>query len=194
MAVMGCGVDVIYPPEHEALRARILDSGGAILSEYPPGTQPLPGNFPARNRIISGLSVGVLLVEGSRKSGGRITADCAAEQGRDLFVIPGSIYSSMSQSPNELLMQGAFPAISPWDIPEHYRWAQRPSAAHAEEKRPPLTPEEEAIVAPLRAESKTFGEIEAETGLSASKLNSVLTMLELRGIIWKAPGGAYRAR
>lgn len=193
VAVLGCGVDVIYPPEHADLRRRILESGGAIVSEYLPGTTPAPQNFPPRNRIISGLSAGVLLVEGSRKSGGMITADYAAEQGRDLFVIPGSIYSSAAEAPNALLMQGAFPVISPWDIPEHYKWAERPSQSAREEKKPTLTPEEEAIVAPLRSESKTFGELEAETGLSASKLNSVLTMLELRGIIWKAPGGAYRA-
>lgn len=192
VAVLGCGVDIIYPPENDRLYASILERGGTIISEYAPGTAPLAQYFPARNRIISGLSHGVLLVEGSMKSGGLITANYAAEQGRDLFVVPGSIYSSASQGPNHLLMQGAFPVISPWDIPEHYRWAQRPGA-QVPEREIDLSAEEKPIVAQLRKQEMTAGELGTETGFPASKLNSILTMLELRGIICKVPGGAYRA-
>ena len=172
---------------------RIIESGGAIVSEYLPGTAPMAQYFPVRNRIISGLSEGVLLVEGSMRSGGMITANYAMEQGRDLFVVPGSIYSPLSEGPNALLMQGAFPVISPWDIPEHYRWAERPSAKPRQDKPSDLTPEEEAVVRPLRAEAMTVGEIARETGFSAARISSLLTMLELRGIISKVPGGAYRA-
>ena len=91
IAVFGCGVDVIYPPENDELARRILDSGGALISEYVPGTQPLAGHFPARNRIISGLTQGTLLVEGAKGSGAMITVNFAAEQNRDVFAVPGSI-------------------------------------------------------------------------------------------------------
>lgn len=192
VAVLGCGVDIVYPPENETLYRDILESGGTIISEYAPGTAPLAQYFPARNRIISGLSEGVLLVEGGLKSGGLITANDCIEQGRDLFVIPGSIYSSMSKGPNQLLMQGALPVISPWDIPEHYRWAQRPSL-QKKEKTAELSADEEPIVEQLRKQEMTAGELAQETGFPAAKLNSVLTMLELRGIICKVPGGAYHA-
>ena len=193
VAVLGCGADVVYPPENAELYRRIIDGGGAIVSEYVPGTEPLAGNFPGRNRIISGLSEGVLLVEGSLRSGGMITANYAVEQGRDLFVVPGSIYSPQSEGPDSLLMQGALPVVSPWDIPEHYRWAQRPSQKAGREMPPDLSPEEAALVRPLRAESMTIGELAKETGFAAARIGSLLTMLELRGIVQKGPGGAYRA-
>lgn len=192
VAVLGCGVDIVYPPENEALYEEIMASAGTIISEYAPGTQPMAQYFPARNRIISGLSEGTLMVEGGSNSGGMITANDCIEQGRDLFVVPGSIYASMSVGPNSLLMQGALPVISPWDIPEHYRWAQRPSLQKKEEQIE-LSAEERPIVHQLRRQEMTLGELSAETGFPAAKLNSVLTMLELRGIICKVPGGAYRA-
>lgn len=192
VAVLGCGVDIVYPPENDKLYAAILESGGSVVSEYAPGTAPLAQYFPARNRIISGLSEGVLVVEGALRSGGLITANDALDQGRDLFAVPGSIYSTASQGPNWLLMQGAMPAISPWDIPEHYRWAQRPAARKAE-KEIELSPEEKPLVELMRKQEMTAGELAAETGFPAAKLNSVLTMLELRGIICKVPGGSYRA-
>ena len=192
IAVLGCGVDVIYPKENEKLYHSILDTGGTIVSEYAPGVGPMAQYFPARNRIISGLSEGVLLVEGSLRSGGMITANCALEQGRDLFVLPGSIYSSMSQGPNSLLMQGAFPVISPWDIPEHYRWAQRPSVSTPKVQEE-LSEEERPVVEELRKQEMSVSELSMETGMSTARLNSILTMLELRGIVAKLPGGGYRA-
>lgn len=193
IAVLGCGVDVVYPPENTDLYENILASGGSVVSEYIPGTQPLSQNFPARNRIISGMSEGVLLVEGDMKSGGMITAGYAADQGRDLFAVPGSIYSPLSRAPNTLITQGAIPAICEWDIPEYYRWAARPGTS-AKEKRTEieLTDEEKALVEPLRSQEMTANELAAETGIPISRVNPVLTMLELRGIIIKVPGG-YRA-
>ena len=194
VAVLGCGVDVVYPPENRDLENEILDSGGAIVSEYVPGTPPLPGNFPARNRIVSGLCAGTLIVEGAKASGAMITVNLALDQGRDVFAVPGSIYSPLSAAPNQMILEGAIPVLSPWDILEHYRWAQRPGAGAV--KAAPkidLSPEEEAIVAPLRNEALSFEELVQITGLTAAKLNSHLTMLELRGIIDKAPGGLYRA-
>ena len=195
IAVLGCGVDVVYPPENDRLAAEILDSGGAIVSEFVPGTPPAPGNFPARNRIISGLSAGTLLVEGAKASGAMITVNLALEQGRDVFAVPGSIYSPLSSAPNRSILDGATPVLSHWDILEYYRWGKRPGAASDRKEPKPvqLDPEEEAVVAPLQSEALSFEELAAATGLSAAKLNSHLTMLELRGIIEKVPGGLYRA-
>jgi len=194
IAVLGCGADVVYPPENGPLAEEILDTGGAIVSELQPGAKPAPGHFPARNRIISGLSRGVLLVEGATASGAMITVNLALDQGRDVFAVPGGIYSPTSAAPNRMILDGATPALSAWDILEHYRWAERPSEREAP-ARPAvaLDPEEEAVVAPLRVEALTFEELAAATGFSAAKLNSHLTMLELRGIIDRAPGGLYRA-
>ena len=194
VAVLGCGADVAYPPENEALMNGIIDGGGAIVSEYRPGTQPLPGNFPARNRIISGLARGTLIVEGARKSGAMITVNHAADQGRDVFAVPGSIYSPLSEMPNALIVNGAVPVTCPWDILEYYRWGERPRpGAEAEKPSAALEPDEAAVVEPLRAEELSFDELSALTGFSASKLNSLLTILELRGIIMRVPGGTYRA-
>lgn len=194
VAVLGCGVDVIYPPENDRLAAEILDCGGALISEYAPGTQPLAGNFPPRNRIISGMSAGTLLVEGAQASGAMITVNMALEQGRDVFAVPGSVYSPLSEAPNRMIVDGAIPALSAWEILEYYRWGQRSQAAGGREKpQPELSDEEKALVEPLREQALSFEELAALTGFAAAKLNSHLTMLELRGIIEKVPGGMYRA-
>ena len=194
IAVLGCGVDVVYPQENEGLMREILDSGGAVVSEFFPGTPPNPGNFPARNRIISGLSRGTLLVEGAKASGAMITVNLALEQGRDVFAIPGGIYSPLSDAPNRMILEGAYPVVCHWDILEHYRWASRPGENAAKKCPPPeLDADEEAVVAPLREQAMSFDELAAATGFPASRLNSHLTMLELRGIIEKVPGGLYRS-
>lgn len=194
VAVLGCGVDVVYPPENAELMARILDTGGAVVSEYVPGARPLAGHFPQRNRIISGLCRGTLLVEGAQKSGAMITVNLALDQGRDVFAVPGSIYSPLSAAPNRLIVDGAIPVISPWEILEHYRWASRPEVSDANpHEKVKLEPEELKLVEPLREQALSFEELTQITGFSAAKLNSHLTMLELRGIIVKVPGGMYRA-
>ena len=193
IAVLGSGADVIYPPENEELAARILDGGGAIVSEYPPGTRPSQGTFPARNRIISGLCGGVLMVEGSNTSGAMITVNFATEQGRDVFAVPGSIYSPLSAAPNRLIFDGANPALSAWDILEHYRWAARPADGASPRRAVELDEEEKLLVDALLEQELSFDELSALSKFPASKLNSLLTSLELRGIIVKAPGGIYRA-
>lgn len=194
VAVLGSGADVVYPPENESLYQSILDSGGAVVSEYLPGTQPLPHHFPARNRIISGLCAGVLMVEGALKSGAMITINYALEQNRDVFAIPGSIYSILSATPNRMIVDGAIPVISPWEILEHYRWGARPEASTEDPHREiKLSEEELMLVDPLREQMLSFEELTQITGFSAQKINSYLTMLELRGIIVKVPGGMYRA-
>ena len=194
IALLGCGADVIYPPENEELYQRILDGGGAIVSEYIPGTPPLPHHFPARNRIISGLSQGVLLVEGKEKSGAMITVNTALDQNRDVFAVPGSIYSPLSAAPNRLIVEGAIPALSGWDVLEHYRWASREDASKsAPRPKLELDPEDDQIVQPLLEQELSFDELANLVDFPIAKLNSHLTMLELRGIIVKVPGGMYRA-
>ena len=194
IAVLGCGVDVVYPPENDRLMEQILEDGGLIISEYVPGTKPHPGNFPARNRIISGMTPGTLLVEGAANSGAMITVNCAMDQSRDVFAVPGSIYSPLSQSPNRLIIDGAIPVVSPWEILEYYRWGKRPEAVQADPHiKIQLDQEDESLVIPLREQELSFDELANITGFSPAKLNSHLTMLELRGIIVKVPGGMYRA-
>ena len=194
VAVLGCGADVVYPHQHEELYRRILDNGGAAVSEYTPGTKPRPGNFPARNRIISGMSEGVLIVEGAERSGAMITVNDAIEQNRDVFAVPGSIYSSLSAAPNRLIVEGAYPVLSGWEILEHYRWAARPDARQsAPRNRIELDPDDDQIVKPLLEQELSFDELANLVDFPIAKLNSHLTMLELRGIIVKVPGGLYRA-
>ena len=194
IAVLGCGADVIYPPENEALYHRIIENGGAVISEFAPGTTPTPGNFPARNRIISGMSDGVLIVEGAQKSGAMITVNNALDQNRDVFAVPGSIYSPLSAAPNRLIVDGCTPVLSGWDILEHYRWASRPDPrVSAPRAKITLDPEDDQIVRPLLEQELSFDELANLVDFPISKLNSHLTMLELRGIIVKVPGGLYRA-
>lgn len=119
VAVLGCGVDVTYPPQNDTLR-QLIAQNGAVVSEYPPGTQPDAPNFPIRNRIISGLSQGTVVVEGRRRSGSLITAGHALAQGRDVFAVPGSVFDSGSVGPHWLIAQGAIPVTCTRDILEEY--------------------------------------------------------------------------
>ena len=192
VAVLGCGLDTIYPPEHAELYDRIIDEGGAIISEYKPGSPPVGTHFPARNRIISGLCPGVLIVEAAKGSGSVITANTALEQDRDVFVVPGSIYSKLSAETNRLLVEGAMPAISEWEILSYYGWAQKDIKA-GQKLTIKLTQDERKIVEPLQSELLSFDELSEKTQISVAKLNSLLTTLELRGIINKVPGSGYRA-
>lgn len=120
MAVLGCGLDIVYPPEHEELMERTAQNG-MVLSEYPFGTAPYPSNFPMRNRIISGLSSGTLIIESPEAGGSLITANQALEQGRDVFAVPGDINRAYSEGTNELIRQGARLVSSVPDILAEYR-------------------------------------------------------------------------
>lgn len=122
IAVIGSGLDNIYPKENVELARKIIETGGCIISEYPLGTKPEKRNFPARNRIISGISEAVIIVEAQEKSGTLITADFALEQGRDLFVVPGNINSKNSIGTNKLLQEGAYPITSYMDVLKTLKW------------------------------------------------------------------------
>ncbi|MEG2859115.1 MAG: DNA-processing protein DprA [Clostridia bacterium] len=193
IAVLGCGADVVYPPENDKLLARMLENDGSVVSEYPPGTPPYATNFPARNRIISGLSRGVLLIEGKKNSGAMITVNFALEQSREVFAVPGSIYSLLSEAPNQLIFDGALPVRGAWDILENLGWGQRPGEKDDPAPMEALDEDEQKIVEPLKIEALSFDELVNLTGFNPAKLNSHLTILELRGIIRQSSGRMYRA-
>jgi DNA processing protein len=210
VAVWGTGIDVVYPKENKKLAEEILALGGAIVSELPMGTFPAPQNFPRRNRIISGLSVAVLVVEASENSGTRVTARCAAEQNRDLFAVPGNVTSKGSWTPNTLIKQGA-KLVATWedvweDLSSEVRLeleAEGQAGAGAASKSgaqasllpdPVLRPEESMVLEVLRAdESLQIDEILEllETQLTSSEVFTALFELEMTGRVRCLPGKNY---
>ena len=203
VAVLGCGADVIYPRENEKLLLDILEEGGAVVSEYAPGVQPLGRHFPVRNRIISGMCSGVLIVEASVQSGARHTVDHAHDQGREVYALPGRVDAPTSEMPLILLRDGSQMATSAGDILETIRWLgdDLPPApeARAIDNRPynhdetlaGLEPGQQRVADALKENELTFSEIVACTGFSAPEVNSHLTLLELHGIIIQLPGRIF---
>ncbi len=206
IAVWGTGIDVVYPKENKRLAEEIIATGGTIVSEVPMGTFPAPQNFPRRNRIISGLSIGVLVVEASENSGTRVTARCAAEQDRDLYAVPGNVTAKNSWTPNTLIKQGA-KLVASWedvweDLPSQVR-LQLEHEAGTESKPevtasllpdPVLRPEEAIVLRALRAdESLQIDEIleKLETQLTSSEVFTALFELEMSGRIRSLPGKNY---
>jgi DNA processing protein len=203
IAVFGSGVDVIYPKENGRLADQILASGGAIVSEFPMGTSSFPQNFPIRNRIISGLSIGVLVVEGAEYSGTRITARCALEQGRDVYAVPGNVVNKNSWTPNTLIKQGA-KLVATWDdvweeLPEDVRLTLAPARNESQGagtaslfgEDSELGPQEKKILAVLQADEAThIDEIveQLEPEVSSSEIFAALFELELSGKVKQLPG------
>lgn len=193
VAVLGSGVDVPYPPEHTGLYRRILDHGGRIISEFPPGTPPYKNNFPQRNRIISGLCPAALVVEAGSRSGALITANSAADQGREVFVLPGSIANPAAAGSNELIASGATLVFSAQDILDEMGWegglarAQDIPAAQP----PVLSPDEQRLCQCLENQPLGLVELALRTDLPVPRLNSLLTSLELKGIIKQLPGNLF---
>ncbi len=206
VAVWGTGIDVVYPKENKKLAEEILATGGAIVSELPMGTFPAPQNFPRRNRILSGLSVAVLVVEAGENSGTRVTARCAAEQNRDLFAVPGNVTSKGSWTPNTLIKQGA-KLVATWedvweDLPSQVRLeleAEAPSASNSAVGAsllpdPVLRPEEAMVLEVLHADaSLQIDEILEllETQLTSSEVFTALFELEMAGRVRCLPGKNY---
>lgn len=191
LAVLGSGLGCLYPPEHEALAERIAESG-AVLSEYPMMTQPVPYNFPRRNRIISGLSLGVVVVEASAKSGALITADCALEQGREVFAVPGPANSVTSQGTHRLLKQGARLVTSVEDIIEELgltvETAARPSEKPQKAAAGYFSDEEKRMLALISDEPCAIDSLIEKSGKEPSQAASLLVKLELKGKIRQLPG------
>ncbi|MCS7222112.1 MAG: DNA-processing protein DprA [Anaerolineae bacterium] len=189
IAVLGSGVDVIYPPEHRQIACAIAESG-ALLSEYPLGTQPESSNFPPRNRIISGLSRGVIIVEAGVQSGALITADFAAEQGREVFAVPGSIFQRSSAGTNRLIQEGAHPVLSASDVLEILHLDR---VAEQAEMRAmvPSDPIESKLLAHLSAEPTHIDELAQAVALPIASVSSTLALMELKGLVRQVGGMNY---
>ncbi len=185
IAVMASGVDIIYPPEHRQLAERILEAG-ALVSDYPPGTKPDAPNFPARNRIISGLSRATIVVEAPSRSGALITVGFAADQGRDVYAVPGSILSASSEGTNKLLRDGATPLTSAADVLGDLDLAPANSREEPEQIAFPISDEERAIYALVTAEPQHIDELAYSAGLTISQASALMTMLELKGLVANA--------
>jgi len=191
VSVLGCGPDVVYPRENRGLMEQIV-SRGAVLSEFPPGSPPEAWHFPARNRIISGLSKGVLVVEAAEKSGALITADLALEQGRDVMAVPGNVTSLLSRGTNKLIKQGAKLVERAADIIEELGLDSLfPGTAAAAEIALKLTPEEEQIFRLLTVEPVLLDELVERTGLSARAVQIALMFLVTKGLADRSAGGKY---
>ncbi|MHB0975844.1 MAG: DNA-processing protein DprA [Candidatus Aquicultorales bacterium] len=182
-AVLGCGLDIAYPPENRALMERIGEKG-LLISEYPPGARPFAGNFPARNRIIAGLSDGVVVVEAAERSGALITADFALEQGKDVFAIPGSARSATSRGTHALVKQGAALVERGSDVLEALGIAPDPA------EEPLYEPEERSVLDLLGTEPTHIDEIARRLGDSA-KAARILMILQIKGTVAKDHGGMY---
>jgi DNA processing protein len=191
IAVLGGGIDVIYPPENAALAAEIADGHGAVISEFPLGMDAVPGNFPARNRIISGLSLGVLVTEAAGDSGSLITAGLAGEQGREVFAVPGPIYSNLAQGPAELIKQGAKLVMNVNDILEELNVMVQGAGDRGQEEVKGDTEEEQKIIDLLRGGSVHVDEITRAAKLPAAKAGSLLSLMEIKGKIKSLGSGAY---
>ncbi len=193
IAVLGHGMDMMYPPEHRSLAARIADGGGALITEYPLGTRIDPANFPARNRIISGLALGVVIVEADRKSGALITADFAADQGREVFAVPGSILSPMSAGTNALIKDGARLVTSVDDILSELRLEIRREQHATQQVLPTLpgVPGAEALLSALSAEPAHIDDLCRACGLPISDVNGLLVQLQLTGAVRPAGPQLY---
>lgn len=190
VAVLGSGVDVIYPRQNQALARRILAGRGALVSDYPIGSGPRAKNFPGRNRIINGLGAGVVVVEAGSKSGALITAEYALEEGRTVFAVPGRAGDPRAKGVLELLKQGAVLATSAADILAELGWSQP-------------EPQEEnklgGLEAPLRSIAETvqklgsplLDDLIGATGKQPAELLPLLTLLELKGVVKTLPGGRY---
>jgi DNA processing protein len=189
IAVLGNGVDRVYPPEHLNLAKRMLEQG-AVVSDYAPGTPPDAANFPPRNRIISGLSMATIVVEAGEQSGALITASFAAEQGRDVLAVPGNITAPQSKGTNRLIRDGAQPLLQPSDILEALNINQV-AQKQAARTSLPVDAVEAMLMGLLANETLHVDEICAQSGLPVDKVSATLTMMELKGMVRNQGGMSY---
>ena len=195
VAILGCGIDRVYPPENLRLFHNI-EENGAIVSEYPPGTPPLPGHFPGRNRIISGMCRGVLVVEAAEGSGSLITADFALEQGREVFAVPGQVRAPTAGGVNGLLKDGARLVTEARDIME-VLWPDIPSVAvrrHEETLAATLSGDALTLFLHLGQEPLHIDELARKCGLTPMEVSAILLTLELQGGAEQLPGMRFIRR
>lgn len=199
VAVVGTGLDRVYPARHKALAHRIV-SGGAILSEYPLGTPPLAPNFPKRNRLIAALGQGTLVVEAALQSGSLITARLAADMGRDVMAIPGSIHATQSRGCHALIRQGAKLVESAQDVLEELQLPAPPAAAAGAgetadlwpEAEHPGSPAERGVLAAMGHDPVSLDALQARTGMHTADLQATLLSLELAGGVARLPGALFQ--
>jgi DNA processing protein len=191
LAVLGCGLDIIYPRENKKLMEQIAETG-AVISEFPPGSPPEAWHFPARNRIISGLSIGTVVVEASEKSGALITAGYALEQGRDVMAVPGNVVSKLSRGPNRLLKQGARLVEGASDILDELGLEKLfPLPEKEEGPALKISKEEETLYRLLSLEPMALDQLIVKSGLSPQMVMAALMYLELKGFTKQLPGKQY---
>ncbi len=191
LAVLGCGVDKIYPPEHGQLAGKVVGNG-ALISDYPLGTPPDASNFPPRNRIISGLSMATVVVEAGETSGALITAQFAIDQGREVFAVPGNILAPQSRGTNKLIAQGAHPMLSVGDLLDVLNLT-RVTEQRLVRKVLPVDEIESKLMGVLTHEPLQMDEITIQTGLPIERVSATLVMLELKGLVRQVGGLNYVA-
>ena len=190
IGVLGSGLDCIYPTEHRSLAKEIVAGKGALISEYGLGVRPEAKNFPPRNRIISGLSLGVIVVEAGERSGALITTNFALEQDRDVFAVPGNVNSPVSMGPNRLIQQGAKLVTGVDDVLEELN-LHMVAEKTAVQLALPGSNEEVALYTHLSAQPVHIDELRRATGLSSSEVSSTLTLMELKGMVQQVGGMNY---
>lgn len=195
VAVMATGLDAVYPAWHDGLAARIRGQG-ALVTEYPTATPAFAQNFPRRNRIVSGLALGVVVVEAAARSGSLVTARLALEQGRLVFAVPGKVGRAIHEGTNALIRAGAILVRSADDVLEDVAPQLRPRLAELRERsaRPSLSAAEAGVLDALRQGATQFEELVKSTGIGASRLAEVLLALELRGLVLQTAGKRFRRR
>lgn len=191
IGVLGCGVDRIYPPENSQLAEKMIVNG-AILSDYAPGTPPDASNFPPRNRIISGLSMATVVVEAGQTSGALITAQFAADQGREVFAVPGNILALQSKGTNRLIAEGARPMLSVQDLLDILD-LRRVTEQREVHKILPSNEIEEKLLRVLTHEPLHMDDIRNQTGLPIERVSATLVMMELKGLVRQVGGMNYIA-
>lgn len=196
VAVVGTGVDIVYPARHHTLAHQIIAAGGAIVSEFPLGTPARPNHFPRRNRIIAALARGVLVVEAAERSGSLITARLASEMGREVFAIPGSIHAELARGCHKLIRQGAKLVESPADVLEEFAdLARLPGPACAPEAdHAPATASasRDVFLAALAYDPVTLDGLCERTGIAAAEVSATLLQMELDGAVERLPGNRFR--
>lgn len=189
VAVLGCGPDLVYPGEHRALLAALLDSGGAMVTEYPPGTPPEPWRFPPRNRIIAGLAAALVVVEAAETGGALITAGAALEQGRHVFAVPGDVGRETSRGCNLLIRDGATPVLDPADLVASLSLLLGPPRADpGPALQPGLETPARALLAALPAGGASLEDAAAAAGVPASQAMAIVSRLEVAGLVRRQGG------
>lgn len=189
LAVLGSALDRVYPAGNQGLAARIAQNG-ALLSEYPLGTEPAPGQFPARNRIVAGLCQAVVVVEAKERSGALITVEMALDQNREVMAVPGPADAASSVGPHRLIQQGARLVMSASDVLDELGWGA-PKAPERAVPLPALAHDEAQVYGAIETEPTSLARIAAKSGLSPAQVNSVLLVLELKALVQQLPGRLY---